>query len=193
MSVWFIRCNGGTAHNQPGTARFVPGEPPRFPGREFNYINQCLEKGFARVGWPAAGDLREPQWRARASAVYGAMLKAHHVRYLERFVRIVGGDLVLLPTSARKRYEVHVGVVIQPKRPQPEGTGTAYYYYFDIQARDWYDNAHRVDVEWAKREDGRPRSFDIPEIGGTWIRGFGEVKAGRERVVRLARDSGLLR
>lgn len=192
MSAWFIRCNGETAHNQPGTARFVPGEPPRFPDREFNYVNECLNEGFARVGWPAAGDLRELQWRARATGVYGAMMKPHHVRYLERFVLIVVGDLVLLPTSARKRNEVHLGVVFQPRRPRLRGTGTAYYYYFDVQARDWYDNAHRVDVEWAKRADGRPRSFDVPEIGGTWIRGFGEVKAGRERVVRLARDSGLL-
>ena len=50
MHVWFIRCNGETAHNEPGTPRFVPGEPPQFPKREFNYRDECLCKGFARVG-----------------------------------------------------------------------------------------------------------------------------------------------
>jgi len=191
MNVWFIRCNGKTGHNQPGTTRFMPGEPPRFPDRDFNYREECLKKGFARVGWPAAGDLRDAQWRTRATKVYGAMMKPHHIRFLEHFVDIMPGDLVLVPSYA-KRYEVHLGVAVPAMRPQPGTPGTtAYYYYFEIETGDWYENAHRIDVEWAKR-DGRPRSFDIPEIGGTWIRGFGQVKAGHKRIVSLARTSGLL-
>jgi hypothetical protein len=53
MNIWFVRCNGETAHNQPVTGRYVPGEPPRWPAREFNYHDKCLEDGFARS--PAAG------------------------------------------------------------------------------------------------------------------------------------------
>ncbi len=77
MHVWFIRCNGETAHNEPGTPRFVPGEPPQFPERAFNYRDECLCKGFARVGWPAAGDLRHADWRARAetNSVIGPILR----------------------------------------------------------------------------------------------------------------------
>lgn len=192
MRVWFIRCNGETAHNEPNTALFVPGEPPRFPDRKFNYRNACLEKGFARVGWPATGDLRDVKWRDRAMSAYGAMMRKHHVRLLEQFFLIDVGDLVVLP-SYKKQYEVHIGVVISPWRPQSGRTGAAYYYYVDIEAGDWYDTAHRVDVRWARRDKGRPSLFDIPEIGGIWRRAFGEVKAGCERTVQLARDSGLIR
>ncbi len=192
MRVWFIRCNGETAHNQPHTAQFVSGEPPLFPDRKFNYRNECLEKGFARVGWPATGDLRDVMWRDRAISVYGDLMKPNHVRLLERFFVINVGDLVVLP-SPKKQYEVHIGVVLSPWRPQSGRSGSAYYYYVDIEAGDWYDMAHRVDVQWAKRENGRTSLFDVPEIGGIWRRAFGEVKAGRERTERLARDSGLIR
>jgi hypothetical protein len=82
MSSWFIRCNGETAHNQPGTERYVPDEPPRFPNREFNYLSECLRKGFARVGWPGAGDLRAAEWRAGAMRVYGDVIKPHHFKFL---------------------------------------------------------------------------------------------------------------
>jgi hypothetical protein len=115
MRIWFIRCNGETAHNEPGTLRYVPGEPPTFPRREFNYRDECLCKGFARVGWPGSGDLRDPNWRTNAFRVYGDLMKPHHVRFLEQFLSIRAGDLVLLPTYA-KRYEVHLGIVIPPRR-----------------------------------------------------------------------------
>lgn len=193
MTIWFIRCNGETAHNQPGTPRYVPGEEPTFPGREFNYRAECLQGGFARVGWPGAGDLRAPDWRSRAFNVYGSVMKRHHIRFLEEFVQIIPGDLVLLPTY-QKRYETHLGVVIPPRRATITGGRfqTPYYYYFDIPSRNWYENAHRVDVEWAKRADGMAWSFTIPEIGGTWMRGFGEVKTGAQRIIGLARNSGLI-
>ena len=85
MSIWFIRCNGETAHNRPGTSRYIPGERPNWPDREFNYHDECLEQGFARYGFPAAGDLREPGWRSRARSAYGSMLEPRHERYLQQF------------------------------------------------------------------------------------------------------------
>ena len=42
------------------------------------------------------------------------MMKGHHVRYLQQFVHILPGDLVLLPTDGRC-YQVHLGVVVPPR------------------------------------------------------------------------------
>jgi hypothetical protein len=192
MHVWFIRCNGETAHNEPGTARYVHGEPPEFPEREFNYRDECLCKGFARVGWPAAGDLRRADWRSRALDAYGSMMKDHHAQFLDQFVRIEVGDLVLLPTY-QKRCQVYLGVVVSSRRKQESlrSGGLAYDYHFDISAGDWFENAHRVDVRWAKRLAGLFQVFDVPEVGGTWIRGFGEVKAGTERIQSLTQHAPL--
>jgi hypothetical protein len=189
MSIWFVRCNGETGHNQPGTARFVPGEPPTFPNREFNYRDDCLCKGFARVGWPGSGDLRNQGWRATASHVYGSVIQPHHLRFLEQFRDIEIGDIVLLPSYA-KRYEVYIGEVVPPRiaRAFPRTTG-AYYYYFDVAKGDWFENAHRVDVRWARQEAGLISRFSVPEIGGTWIRGFGQVKTGSSRIVGLLRSA----
>lgn len=193
MNIWFIRCNGETAHNQPGTSRFVPGEPPRWPSREFNYHDKCLEDGFARYGLPAAGDLREPRWRTRVRSAYGSLFQPHQGRYLEQFAAINSGDLILLPAYTR-RYDVHLGIVVPPRQPARAGRWrTAYYYHYDIQNREWFDCAHRVDVDWARLPDGRPMVHDIPEIGGTWLRAFGEVKAAREHVLRLAKAYDLIR
>jgi hypothetical protein len=193
MHIWFIRCNGETADNEPGTSRYIPAEPPEFPDREFNYRDECLCKGFARVGWPAAGDLRRSEWRSRALAAYGGMMNEHHVQFLEQFARIEVGDLVLLPTY-RRRYQVHLGVVVPPRRKAERvgKGGVAYHYHFDLLAGDWFENAHRVDVNWAKRPAGLIQVFDIPEIGGTWIRGFGEVKSGAGRILTMAQRAGLV-
>ena len=80
-----------------------------------------------------------------------------------------------------------MGIVIPPRRcPGQAGSRGAYYYHFDIAAGDWYDNAHRVDVDWRRDPSGVLDTFDIPEVGGTWRRGFGEIKAGHQRVVQLA-------
>jgi hypothetical protein len=191
MRAWFIRCNGETAHNEPGTPRYVPGEPPNFPDTKFNYLWECLNKGFARVGWPGAGDLRAPDWRSKAAACYGSMMAPYHVGFLEQFVTIRPRDLVAVPAYQRK-YLVHLGVVSQPTDSEKTGgTGGAYYYYHAVEKGDWYDNAHRVDVRWARHADGRPMTFECPEIGGTWLRGFGPVLSGLQRLRELAQQAGL--
>jgi hypothetical protein len=121
------------------------------------------------------------------------MMKEHHVRFLEQFVPISIGDLVLLP-AYQKRYQAYLGIVIAPRR-QSGGAATnacAYYYHFDIASGDWFDNAHRVDVKWAKPSAGLFQVFHVPEVGGTWIRGFGEVKAGTKRILSLAQRAGLV-
>ena len=97
-------------------------------------------------------------------------------------------DIVLLPTY-RKSFEVQIGIVKQPRFETVTGKyGLAYYYYYDITKRDWYENAHRVDVSWLQDLNGDYRSFDIPEIGGTWRLSFGQVKKGRQRIIQLVKD-----
>lgn len=146
------------------------------------------------MGWPGAGDLREPNWRTRASQVYGDMMAPRHVRYLEQFREILPGDLVLLPSDTG-RCAVHLGVVIPPQRGDLDRTrSTAYYYHFDIRHQEWYENAHRVDVEWARDDGGGGfRSFEVPELGGLWLRGFGRATGAADRARALARTCGLIR
>ena len=131
MNIWFIRCSGETAHNQPGTDRCVKDEPPEWPKRKFNYKEKCLEDGFARYGFPGAGDLRNPGWRTRAHSVYGSMLEPQHERYLKQSPAINRGDLVLLPTY-KGRHEVHLGVVVTPAKPERAGQRGKAYDYHDV-------------------------------------------------------------
>ena len=110
MESWFIRANGHTGHNQPGSKNFVLGERPNFPNRVFNYRENCLTGSFARVGLPAVGDLRGIDWRNKAREAYGD-LPAHMIANLERFANIRVGDLIAMPAD-RETYDVHLGIVI---------------------------------------------------------------------------------
>ena len=119
------------------------------------------------------------------------MMKAHHVRFLEQFAGILPGDLVALP-GYRQRYEVHLGVVVSPRRQQfARGENGAYYYHFDVPAGEWFENAHRVDVKWAVAADGTPALFDLPDIGGSWLHAFGNITARSSRIEQLAAEAGL--
>ena len=163
MSTWFVRSNGDTAHNEPGTNLFMPGEPPAFPARRFNYREECIAKAFVRVGWPAAGDLREGTWRSRAATGYGSTMKRHHVRFLELFVQILPGYLVLLPAgdangtrfiSAWSFHRARLNWAARPRQlllPLRHSTSRL------------YDHAHRVDVIWAIRPR---RHAEYPRCAG---------------------------
>jgi hypothetical protein len=197
MDIWFIRCNGDTAHNDPATTRYIPGEPPAVPRRSFNYLHECLSGGFARVGWPGTSDLRHPGWRDLWRQTYAEIVNPDEhdkfVGYLEQFVRIPPGDLVLLPIkpSPRNTYNVHLGVVVSPRglasSAVPRGVGSsAYYYFHDILAGHWYENAHRIDVNW------HPEIHNIGHLGGVWRWGFRPVRDGSDHIVNLARRVGLL-
>src|ERR1700704_5843806 len=139
MNVWFVRSNGETGHNQPGTKLYVPGEPPQFPKQLFNYRRECLAGGFVRIGWAAAGGLRKLQWRTRARDAYGANLSSMQMRYLEQFADIRVGDLVLIP-AGREKYDVHIGIV-QPNSNQHAGLPrwAPYFYYHNVPDGEWYE------------------------------------------------------
>lgn len=189
MDVWFIRSNGETGHNQPGTKLYVPGEPPNFPERVFNHRRDCLADGFARIGWPASGDLREIGWRVRARDAYGEVA-SRHLAYLEQFATIRLGDLIVMPAE-REKFDVHVGLVIPSARHAAAAPRSApYYYHHDIQAGEWYENAHRVPVMWNRESDGKWTVVSIPNLGGLWPKAFGRVSRAKNEIIDLAKRAG---
>ena len=117
MDIRFIRSNGDTAHNDPKTPDFVPGEPPQGPTTAFDYRHKCLAEGFARIGWPNTGDLRAAGAGRLASQGYSfATLGEETQRYLTEFVAICTGDLVLLPARDADQ-DVHLGLLfVAPDR-----------------------------------------------------------------------------
>jgi len=190
LNVWFIRSNGETLHNNPGTKLFVPGEPPRFPNRKFNYRLECLEGGFARVGWPAAGDLRIPGWRTRGRDAYGMEFTSRYIGYLEGFLAIRAGDIVLIPAD-RSKYDVHVGVV---GTSIDEGRFSCpYFYRYEATRGDVFENAHRMPVSWARKSSGEWTSVNVSGLGGLWLQGFARLESTRSDVARQAAELGLLK
>lgn len=136
MDAWFVRTNGETGHNQPGVKRFIRGEPPNYPAKRFDYRQECLAGGFARVGLPAAGDLRKLEWRSKACEAYGLVPSSHQLTNLERFADIRVGDLVAMP-AARETHDVHFGVVVPNQINPAASAGSApYYYHYNIAAGD---------------------------------------------------------
>lgn len=184
MNVWFIRSNGNTLHNHPGTKIYVPGEPPQFPNRDFNFRLDCLEGGFARVGWPAAGDLRIAGWRTRGRDAYGAAFTSLYMGYLEGFLTIRPGDIVLTPSDV-SRYDVHVGMV---SKATDTSSLTPYFYRFEPGSGDRFENAHRVPVAWARKPSGEWTSIMVEGLGGLWLRGFARVETAKTDVLRQAAE-----
>ncbi len=117
MNVWFARCNGETAHNNPATGLYVPGEPPTYPDRKFEYKHECIVGGFARIGWPASGDLRASNWREAALTAYPDILD-EHLTYLDQFASIQVGDVMLIP-AYRDRVQAYV-LALSPHRHRSE-------------------------------------------------------------------------
>jgi hypothetical protein len=190
MDVWFIRTNGKTGHNQPGTKLFVLGERPNYPERRFNYRLNCLEGSFVRVGWPAAGDLRAPKWRETARTAYGTSIPTHWLTNLQLFATIRVGDIIAIPAD-REKYDVHFGVVVHnPRHPSARPGSAPYYYHYDIASGDWYENAHRVPVHW-HQSAGRWAVLSAPDLGGLWLKGFGRVNRASYALVRAAKQAGL--
>lgn len=180
MNIWFVRSNGETMHNNPNTVDYIPGEPPEYPKREFNYREKCLKQGFARYGWPNTGDLtiENPIRLAPLSYSFQDIDKRYQT-YLFKFSSIKAGDLILIP--ADEDYgDVHLGIAltIDGKKVAPyiEPRPNAYFYYHNISEGDWYDCAHRINVLWARTEQSEYSIFHIQTIPSTvWILAFSQV------------------
>jgi hypothetical protein len=193
MNVWFVRSNVDTSHNQPSTPNYVPGEPPDYPVTKFDYRGKCLAEGFARIGWPNTGDLRNMgEGRLAVNGYTFESLDEFSKSCLTEFRLIRTGDLILIPAGPRHHY--HIGVVVLRERYTREISCIrpgleAYYYYHNIEGGQWYECAHRVDVLWDREPDG---SFGVHNIEGVPYRvRFSGLIEAEHRAIQVARRVGL--
>ena len=199
MDFWFTTSHGDTIHNQPGTPNYVEGEPPQYPLIQINYREKCLNDGFARIGYPNTGDLND-LGRGRLApngysfsdveTVSGSPLTQSQ---LKRFASIKVGDFILIPAD-QDLYQIHFGMVLtidkKIVKPYINPRINAYYFYYDISKEDYYECAHRVNVQWARDENGDYGVFNVPEIGGVWRLAFGQLHKASERLRNIARNVG---
>jgi len=195
LNIWFTRSNGDTLHNNPNTQNYVEGEPPDFPKIYHNYRLECLHGGFARIGWPNTGDLLNNFDNRFAPDGYSfETIDPRYQRYLKLFSSILAGDLILIPG-----YEgisvVHLGIVLTKDRkkvlPYIEPRPSAYYYYYDISKQDWYECAHRVNVQWAQDENGEFMSYIEESIKiNVWRTAFAQIR-GENNIFNTAKKFGL--
>lgn len=195
MKIWFIRTGGDTPLNNPYSPDYVPGEPPEYPKTYYNYREKCLEEGFARIGWPNTGDLREINPKRLAPNGYNFQsIEPIHQKFLLKFKSIKAGDLILIP-SIEATYSVYLGIALTVDKhkvppymnPRPD----AYYYYYNLDLGDWYECAHRVNVQWAKDSTGEFTIFQINELESiNWRLAFSEVK-NENNIYQLAQQAKL--
>ncbi len=108
---YFIRANGNTFHNNPDDqARYIPGEPPKYPATEFNAVNYCLRYGVARIGWPGTVDLRPHVDMDKYLRNYDKKYWVKVRRYLLEFRDIRLGSIVLVPDASASG-DIYVGEV----------------------------------------------------------------------------------
>ena len=114
-----------------------------------------------------------------------------HMGYLEQFAGIRTGDLVLIPAD-REKYDVHLGIV-QRNSNQPAGVSgwAPYFYYHNVSAGDWYENAHRIPVQWQGASTGKPVIVAVPGLGGLWLKAFGRVESAKNDVIDIARRAAV--
>lgn len=182
--AWFVRSNGETVHSDPASPLYVPGSPPE---SFFDYRETCLREGFARIGMPASGDLRQPGWRKKLSDAYGYPRGSSDEKALDDFLKISVGDVLAIPANAGPG-RVHLGVVQQASPPN-RASESAYYYHYDIAKGDWYENAHRVNVLWARDAAGEALVFDIDGI--PWRRKFSRLTAARDACIAALNSTNL--
>jgi hypothetical protein len=181
MNIWFIRTGGDTPLNNPYSPDFVPGEPPTYPKTAYDYREKSLEEGFARIGWPNTGDLREENPTRLAPDGYSFQtIEPLHRNFLRKFRSIKAGDLILIP-SIEETYTAYLGIALTINRlrvppyinPRPD----AYYHYYNLDKGDWYECAHRVNVLWAKDSNDEFAIYQFHELETiNWRYAFSEVK-----------------
>ena len=165
-SYYFLRVNGNTAHNDPGRPNhYVPGEPPPYPQTYFNYLAYCFENDIARIGWPDTGDLRAVSKTGALARGYDlGCIKKLHREYLETFVKIANGSVILVPDKDHSG-DVYICTVTR-----------GYHYYHQVPDHP-YECAHRLGVRWDRDHGGQPISYharhlNISNQGGFWMRAF---------------------
>jgi hypothetical protein len=199
MYCWFTTSDGYTKHNNPNTLDYVPGEPPKDPNySRIDYRLECVSKGIARVGWPNTGDLRAGRFGEGRLAPSGYSFESITVeqrRYLSEFSSILAGDLIVIPAN-EDAGDIHVGLVLTPdnkiESPYLNPRTAAYYYYHNIAEGDYCELAHRVNVIWAKNEDGETAVIHLSGIRGVWRKPFSKVVQQEENIIKFAHKYKLL-
>jgi len=198
MECWFTTSHGDTVHNNPETNNYVPGEPPlHTSSRMINYRKECLKKGFARVGWPNTGDLRQDhrgEGRLAPEGYSFSSITGTQQNCLENFSKILAGDFIIIPADEEVG-NVHLGIVLTTDKllipPYLEPRPNAYFYHHNISAGDYYECAHRVNVKWAMDVEGDFQRFQISKFGGVWRQPFSHVIQQKDHLFQLARQSKL--
>jgi hypothetical protein len=170
---YFIRVNGSTGHNDPSKPEaYVPGEPPTWPERYFNYADYCLSNGFVRIGWPAAGDLSKVTRVPEYTDAYA--LKPHIRSYLVEFRDIAPGSVILMPDKDRSGV-LYIGE-----------TTTPYFYSPTLP----FECVHRLGVVWDRSKDRfaeyHAAALGIGTRGGFWMRAFQNLSRSQD-VALIAR------
>lgn len=198
MDFWFTTSDGATLHNNPMDKNYVPGELPKFPLTLINYREKCLEKGFARAGWPNTGDLRPESLGNGRLALEGyslASLPTITQTMLCNFATIRAGDLIIIP--ADDGYKVYIGIVLTREKKVIAKTiverPLAYYYYHRISDGDYYECAHRVNVIWATDKDGEPKISQVNGLSGIWRKAGGKItdQTVKNNLLQAARSANL--
>lgn len=167
---YFIRANGNTAHNNPAAADcYMPGEQPRYPDTFFNGIGYCLRHNIIRIGWPNVGDLRSANPRGPLPSCYYHDLESlgshnpDHRRYLETFIQIQKGSVVLVPDAVSS--QVYVATVAEP-----------YDYMYDPPTHP-FEHAHRYPAEWDRTGTGEYAVYhkDALRLRAYWPKAFSRI------------------
>ena len=159
---YFVRVNGRTAHNNPDKPGcYVEGEPPVFPASAYDYVEYCLGYDVVRMGWPAAGDLRQSAEVRDGTPCYGAFTDRQREQ-LREFRDMPVGAGVLMPDKQRTGV-IDAGDVTLP-----------YSYFFELPNHP-FECAHRVGVRWdldpetARPVEYRAEDLGVSTRGGWWL------------------------
>jgi len=117
-----------------------------------------------------------------------------HQNYLREFVTIKAGDFILIPADDGQSV-VHLGIVLDINKkkilPYIEPRPDAYYFYFNIENHDWYECAHRVNVQWAINEFGEFATQNIKSLKfNIWRKAFSKL-SNHDDIFNLAKKYNL--
>lgn len=146
--------------------------------------------------YPNTGDLTNPGFRRLARDGYSLDTvetishNSQTMSQLLKFASIRAGDFIVIPAD-EELHEVHFGLVLTKDRKKVPLYFTqrpiAYYYDYNIANGDFYECAHRVNVQWARQEDGQFAKIYVPEIGGVWRMAFGELHKSSDKLNSFVR------